>query len=83
MKNVLKKACGGTIAGEGSYGDWACVEGPSPYNWGGCWLAVEPSSSMKSQAAVLLGYLLSEEEAMQRNFLIDGSFSACRPVHNC
>ena len=35
---------------------------------------------MKKQAAVLLGYLLCEEEAMERNCLIDGSFSSCRTV---
>ncbi len=80
MKNILKKACGGTIVGEGSFGDWGCVVGPSSYNWGGCWLAVYSDSDMRSQAATLLQHFICEEEAMQRNCLVDGSFSSSRTV---
>ena len=80
MKDVLKKACGGSVAGYGSYADWACVRGPSAYNWGGCWFAVSSTSRMKKQASVFLEYFTCEKEAMQRNFLIDGAFSANRTV---
>lgn len=80
MKDVLKKACGGSVEGYGSYADWACIEGPSPYNWGGCWFAVSASSDMKKQASVFLEYFTCEKEAMERNFLIDGAFSANRSV---
>ncbi|MBQ9993783.1 MAG: carbohydrate ABC transporter substrate-binding protein [Clostridia bacterium] len=80
MKNVLKKACGGTVIGDGSYGDWAAVEGPCPYNWGGCWLAVSSQCDMQSEALTFLRYFISEEEAMKKNALISGYFCASRNV---
>lgn len=80
MENVLKPCSGGTIAGEGSYGDWAAVPGPAPYNWGGCWLAVRQDSNMTEEAAALIEYFTAEEEAMVTDRLISGSFSANRVV---
>lgn len=29
---------GGSKPGEGTYGDWAAVNGPQPYYWGGTWI---------------------------------------------
>ncbi len=80
MENVLKPCCGGSIAGEGSYGDWAAVAGPAAYNWGGCWLAVRAGSPMAAEAAELINYFTAEEEAMCTDRLISGSFSASRVV---
>lgn len=80
MENVLKPCCGGTIAGEGSYGDWAAVPGPAPFNWGGCWLAVRSGSAMTEEAAVFIEYFTCEETAMRTDRLISGSFSANRTV---
>ena len=78
MESILRKVCGGTISGEGSFGDWAAVPGPSGYNWGGCWFAVSESSSMKQQAATFLEYFFSETSAMQKNCLLFGTFSPSR-----
>lgn len=80
MSNVLIPACGGSISGEGSFGDWGAVPGPAPYNWGGCWLAVSERSRMRAQAAQFLEYFICEEEAMRTNCLISGAFSANRTV---
>ncbi len=80
MENVLKPCCGGTIAGEGSYGDWAAVPGPAPFNWGGCWLAVREGSAMAEEAAVFIEYFTCEEAAMRTDRLISGAFSANRTV---
>ncbi len=80
MENVLKPCSEGTIAGEGSFGDWAAVPGPAPYNWGGCWLAVHSSTDMPEAAALFIQYFTSEEEAMRTDCLISGSFSANRAV---
>ena len=80
MENVLRACCGGTIAGEGSFGDWAAVPGPAPYNWGGCWLAVYSGSEMAEDAAMFIEYFTCEEEAMRTDCLISGAFSANRTV---
>lgn len=80
MEAILRKACGGTISGEGSFGDWAAVAGPSGYNWGGCWFAVSESSNHKRYASVFLEYFFSETEAMKKNSLVSGSFSPSRTV---
>lgn len=80
MEAILRKACGGTIDGEGSFGDWAAVTGPSGYNWGGCWFAVSESSNHKRYASVFLEYIFSETEAMKKNCLVSGSFSPSRTV---
>lgn len=50
MQYVMKKACGGTAKGEGSYGDWAVIAGPANYCWGGSWLAAYSGSKYKSEA---------------------------------
>ena len=80
MEAILRKACGGTIDGEGSFGDWAAVAGPSGYNWGGCWFAVSENSNHKRSASVFLEYIFSETEAMKKNCLVSGSFSPSRTV---
>lgn len=80
MESVLKKACGGTVSGEGSYGDWAAVLGPESFNWGGYWFSVYSGSEMLDEAALFLQYFTCEEAAMRTNCLISGSFSASRVV---
>lgn len=50
MQYVMKKACGGTAKGEGSYGDWAVTAGPANYCWGGSWFAAYSGSQYKSEA---------------------------------
>ena len=50
MLYVMKKACGGKMKGEGSYGDWAVVPGPADYCWGGSWFAAYGESKNKDAA---------------------------------
>ena len=80
MESVLKPASGGEIGGEGSFGDWAAVLGPQSYNWGGCWFAVREGSERMDEAAAFLQYFICEDEAMKKDCLIDGRFSANRTV---
>ena len=47
---VMKKACGGKMKGEGSYGDWAVIPGPAAYCWGGSWFAAYSGSQCLSEA---------------------------------
>jgi len=80
MHSVLEKACGGTSEGSGSFGDWAAVKGPQSSNWGGCWLAVYSGTQLPEEAETFLRYFTAEEEAMVKNCLINGTFSASRTV---
>lgn len=50
MQYVMKQACGGSIEGEGSYGDWAVIPGPAHYCWGGSWLAAYSECRHKAEA---------------------------------
>lgn len=50
MQYAIKKACGGSIKGEGSYGDWAVIPGPADYCWGGSWLAAYSGCKNKQEA---------------------------------
>ena len=50
MLYVMKKACGGKMNGEGSYGDWAVVPGPANYCWGGSWFAAYGSGEHLDEA---------------------------------
>lgn len=78
MRSVLKKACGGSVSGEGSFGDWAAIKGPQSYNWGGCWFAICSKSKMVSEAETFLRYFTTEDEAICKNCLITGNFSASK-----
>lgn len=80
MEHILKPACGGTVPGQGSFGDWAVTVGPASCNLGGCWLSVTDSGSMKEEAALFVGYFTCETEAMRRYCLQNGQFSANRTV---
>lgn len=50
MQYVMKQACGGSLKGEGSYGDWAVIPGPARYCWGGSWLAAYSGCRHKEAA---------------------------------
>lgn len=43
-------------------GDWAMVQGPIPYFWGGTWLAAYSKTKMKPEAEKLIAYLTTNEE---------------------
>ena len=86
MQYVMKKACGGTVNGEGSYGDWAVVAGPANYCWGGSWLAVCSKSKHQSEAADFISLFTActdDETVMEESvkyFRTTGEFSASREV---
>jgi ABC-type glycerol-3-phosphate transport system substrate-binding protein len=39
MPNALVKEAAGAKVGSDTSGDWACINGPMPYQWGGTWIA--------------------------------------------
>lgn len=59
---VLKENAVNASTGETTEGDWAMVEGPSPYFWGGTWYAMREGSEMEQAAADLLKYIATNEK---------------------
>jgi hypothetical protein len=43
-------------------GDWAMVQGPIPYFWGGTWLTMYSKSKMKPEAQKLIEYLTTNDK---------------------
>ncbi len=43
-------------------GDWAMVQGPIPYFWGGTWLTAYSKTKMKPEAEKLIAYLTTNEK---------------------
>ena len=86
MLYVMKKACGGKMKGEGSYGDWAVVPGPANYCWGGSWFAAYSGSSSKSAARDFISLFTgctddeSRLEQSTRYFRTTGEFAASSEI---
>ena len=76
LRYVLKRAAGGTTAGEGSFGDWAAAPGPAARNQGGVWLAAYSGTKLPQEAGIFIGYFTSEREAMRKYSLQTGQFSS-------
>ena len=51
--------------GNGTWGDWAAIEGPEPYFWGGYWICVAQGSDNTGLAADIIYQLTCNEEIMQ------------------
>ena len=56
---------GGSKPGEGTYGDWAAVNGPQPYYWGGTWLTAATTCCNKALAKDIIEYFTIETGSMQ------------------
>ena len=86
MLYVMKKACGGRMKGEGSFGDWAVVPGPADYCWGGSWFAAYSGSRHLEEAGdfISLFTACTDDEARleqsMKYFRTSGEFSASRVV---
>lgn len=48
-----------------SYGDWAAVNGPQAYYWGGTWMAVPPTCDNKSLVADIIKYFTCNKVSMK------------------
>lgn len=49
---TLAPNCGGTVPGEGTYGDWAVCESPVGFFWGGTWIMAGRNGDPAKQQAV-------------------------------
>ena len=86
MLYVMKKACGGKMKGEGSYGDWAVVPGPADYCWGGSWFAAYGGSRHPDEAGDFISLFTgcTDDEARLdqsiRYFRTTGEFAASSEI---
>lgn len=62
---VMTGNAGGSKPGEGTYGDWAAVNGPQPYYWGGTWLAAAKNSQNLPLVKDIMEYFTIETGSMQ------------------
>ena len=59
--------CGGSKAGEGTYGDWAVCDSPVGFFWGGTWLLANKNSDKKEAIGQIIDWITldSSENGLQ------------------
>ena len=80
--NSLDDFWGEPEVGNGTWGDWAAIEGPEPYFWGGYWICVAQGSDNTGLAADIIYQLTCNEEIMQDLVSEDWPFCNNRSVMN-
>lgn len=73
---VLKTNAENANSGETTAGDWAMVQGPAPYFWGGTWLTIREGTEMEQAAYDLINYLTLNEEFLTAYAKESGDFLA-------
>lgn len=61
---TIKPSSGGTAVGEGTYGDWAMIQGPQEYYWGGTWLAASEKCSDTELAGLIMKFMTCDVDNM-------------------
>ncbi len=54
---TISPNCGGTKAGEGTYGDWAVCESPVGFFWGGTWVLGNKDSKVKAAVGDIIKWI--------------------------
>jgi len=47
-------------------GDWAMIQGPIPYSWGGTWLAVNKNSANPQLAKEFIRYVITDDSFQEK-----------------
>lgn len=63
---VLKENAENKDAGTTTAGDWAMVQGPGAYFWGGTWLVARQGTEMKDEVKHLMTYLTLDEGFLEK-----------------
>jgi ABC-type glycerol-3-phosphate transport system substrate-binding protein len=66
MENCEPKTSGGKTVGDSTFGDWACINGPMPYYWGGTWLAVLDESKNIATAKDFIQFSTLNEDTLSK-----------------
>ena len=64
---TLAPNCGGSAAGEGTYGDWAVCDPPVGFFWGGTWILANKDTEKKEAVAKIIEWITlnSTEDGLQ------------------
>lgn len=62
---IMDEFNGPEEAGNGSWGDWAAIEGPAPYYWGGYWICVAEGSDNANLAADIIYQMTCNPDIME------------------
>ena len=71
---VLKTNAENAESGESTSGDWAMVQGPAGYFWGGTWVGVREGTKMEQASADLVNYLTRDEAFLEKWATNTGDF---------
>jgi hypothetical protein len=65
---TLAPNCGGTVPGEGTYGDWRVCEPPTGFFWGGTWLLAAKDSPHKEVIGEFIEWVTLETHDMSLQY---------------
>ena len=76
--------CGGTKAGEGTYGDWAVCEPPVGFFWGGTWLLANKDSKNKEAVGEILEWITLDATKDGLQYMwANGTYDPEKPTKDC
>lgn len=79
---VLKENAENKDSGTTTAGDWAMVQGPGAYSWGGTWLVARQGTQMQEEAKHLMTYLTLDENFLEKWATDTGDFLSNEKVVN-
>lgn len=71
---------GEEAVGNGTWGDWAAIEGPQGYFWGGVWICAAQGSDNQGLAADIMYQLTCNPDVMKDIVTADNFFCNNRPL---
>lgn len=71
---------GEEAAGNGTWGDWAAIEGPQSYFWGGTWICTAQGSDNQGLAADIIYNMTCNPDIMKEIVKEEGEFCNNRPL---
>lgn len=66
MPNSAPKTVDNSTVGQSTAGDWACINGPMPYYWGGTWLGVMDESKNPATAKSFIEFATLNEDTLKK-----------------
>ncbi len=77
---VLKTNAENAETGVSTSGDWAMIQGPAPYFWGGTYLAMREGTEMQDASKAIIEYLTLNEDFLARWAKDTGDFVSNQKV---
>ncbi len=66
MPNATPKTVDNSTVGTSTVGDWACINGPMPYYWGGTWMGVMDESKNPATAKDFIEFATLNEDTLKK-----------------